>query len=529
MSSIPYLKRENGIATLMVDDKPFLCLGGEIHNSSSSSLEYMDSVVWPALRPLHMNTVIAPVYWELCEPVEGQYDFSLMEGLIDQCRRENVRLVILWFGLWKNGISQYVPGWVKRDSTRFFRIHDKFGKPLEVVSPFCKAGIAADKACYTRMLTRLREIDGEAHTVITIQVENEIGTLYSERDFGAPAQAAFEAQVPTRVAETFGVYGSWEQAFGQDAHEMLMAYTYASAVEEIASAGKAIYPLPLYVNCWLDQQPPVPGSYPTGGPVAKNIPMWKCAAPSVDCCGPDIYVEDFGGRCREFAQPGNPLFIPETSGSANATPNCLYAVGGFNTLCFAPFAIEDIMAPEVLAGDADYQLSSQLRSGMAMMRHPGTLPGQLLGRTYTLLQNMTELLLQARAEGRVHAWLQFHDQGTVIHLRKYDLEISYGSGLVHSFGAFNFSDASTPEGAPVAGGFIIEEDEDHFILVGVGSVAKFTPKLGEACVVGLVRKEEGKFTDGVWQRRRVLNGDEGYVCRMDYLPQALRVEMTQYV
>lgn len=527
MSSIPYLKRENGIATLMVDDKPFLCLGGEIHNSSSSSLEYMDDVVWPALRPLNMNTVIAPVYWELCEPEEGVYDFSLMEGLIQQCRRENIRLVILWFGLWKNGISQYVPGWVKRDSKRFFRIRDKFGKPLEVVSPFCKEGVAADKACYIRMMERLKEIDGETHTVITIQVENEIGTLYSERDFGPQAQAAFDAEVPSLVAETFGVSGTWEQAFGQDSHEMLMAYTYGRAVEEIASAGKAIYPLPLYVNCWLDQHPPVPGAYPTGGPIAKNIPMWKCAAPSIDFCAPDIYVEDFGKRCREFAVPGNPLFIPETSGAINATPNCLYAVGGFNTLCFAPFAIEDIMAPEVLASDPDYQLTSQLRPAM-MRRQQGTLSGQLLARTYTLLQNMTELLLKARAEGRVHAWLQFHDQGTVIHLQKYDLEISYGSGMVRSFGAFNFPDASIPEGAPIAGGFIIEEDADNFILVGVGSVAKFTPKLGEARVVGLVRKEEGKYVDGVWQRRRVLNGDEGYVCRMDYLPQVLRVELTKY-
>ena len=97
--SIPYIKKDDhGILTLYVDDKPFFCRSGEIHNSSASDPGFMDEKVWPALRGLHMNSVIAPVYWELLEPTEGNYDFSLVDTLVRRAREEGLRLIILWFG-----------------------------------------------------------------------------------------------------------------------------------------------------------------------------------------------------------------------------------------------------------------------------------------------------------------------------------------------------------------------------------------------------------------------------------------------
>lgn len=89
---------------------PYIAFAGEIHNSSSSSLTYMSEQVWPFLKGLHLNTVIIPVYWEKIESTKGEYDFSLVDGIIKQAREEKVRLVLLWFGLWKNGTSMYTPG-----------------------------------------------------------------------------------------------------------------------------------------------------------------------------------------------------------------------------------------------------------------------------------------------------------------------------------------------------------------------------------------------------------------------------------
>jgi len=45
-----------GQKQLFVDDKPFIMLSGELHNSSPSSVEYMRPI-WDKLAALHLNTV----------------------------------------------------------------------------------------------------------------------------------------------------------------------------------------------------------------------------------------------------------------------------------------------------------------------------------------------------------------------------------------------------------------------------------------------------------------------------------------
>src|SRR5678815_1144039 len=103
---IPRLVRNGTYTQLIVDDKPFLILGGELGNSSASSNEYMRPI-WPKLKQMNLNTVIAPVYWELMEPVESKFDFSLVDSLITNARLFNMKLVLLWFGTWKNSMSCY--------------------------------------------------------------------------------------------------------------------------------------------------------------------------------------------------------------------------------------------------------------------------------------------------------------------------------------------------------------------------------------------------------------------------------------
>ena len=133
MKELPRIEKTDGRWQLTVDGRPMLLFSGEIHNSSASSAEYMEECVWPYLRPLNMNAVIAPVYWQLIEPREGEFDFELLDALIDQARRESMRLALLWFGLWKNGESTYVPDWVKRDQRRFFWARDSYGRPIYTI------------------------------------------------------------------------------------------------------------------------------------------------------------------------------------------------------------------------------------------------------------------------------------------------------------------------------------------------------------------------------------------------------------
>ena len=82
---------------------------------------------------------------------------------------------------------------------------------------------------------------------------------------------------------------SWAKAFGPDADESFAAYSTAHYINEVAAAGKAEYPLPMYCNVWFaypvhaleNRDRPSPGQeYPSGGPQQANIPIWKAAAPS---------------------------------------------------------------------------------------------------------------------------------------------------------------------------------------------------------------------------------------------------------
>jgi len=104
----PRLVRQGTATQLTVQGKPMLVIGGELGNSSASSAAYM-APHWAKLRAMHLNTVLAPVSWELIEPREGAFDFSSVDSLIADARKHDLKLVFLWFGAWKNSMSTYVP------------------------------------------------------------------------------------------------------------------------------------------------------------------------------------------------------------------------------------------------------------------------------------------------------------------------------------------------------------------------------------------------------------------------------------
>ena len=91
MKPIPELRIVNGVKQLFVDGELFRARSGELHNSSSSTAVYMEKKVWPSLRPLGLNTVVLPVAWEMIEPEQGKFDFSLVDALLEQGKREGVR------------------------------------------------------------------------------------------------------------------------------------------------------------------------------------------------------------------------------------------------------------------------------------------------------------------------------------------------------------------------------------------------------------------------------------------------------
>lgn len=512
--SVSEIRKDNkGIPTLYVEDKPFFCYSGEVHNSSSSDLNYMKENIWPNLRELNMNSLIVPVYWEMIEEQEGIYDFSMVDGLIDQARSENMKLILLWFGLWKNSESMYVPGWMKKDTDTYYRVRKVNGDAINTISPLCSAAVEKDKAAFTELMKHLKEYDGETGTVIMIQVENEIGILGNARDYSTPAQKAFFASIPEEIAEEFELTGNWKEAFGDDAEEYFMAYYFAAAVERITEAGQKEYNLPCYVNAWLKQYPWIPGSYPSGGPVTDVHRIWKKVAPSLFTLAPDVYVPYCADVMDQYAYEGNPLFIPEIRKDAVAASYAMYAFTAKNAIGFSPFGIEEV------ALDPDKVDRPPMEVMIALNIDPSAFDirgsKECLSQVYGLLKEMEPLTMEYRGTDHMKSYVKHSttDFGTYFHFKEYDIQIGYSPKM---------------DGKPLAAGMILELSDNKFLIAGMESTVIFRAKEGENKNVDFIKMEEGTIVNGKWNPGRILNGDEKMAVKLGDRAKVYMIELFKY-
>jgi beta-galactosidase GanA len=511
----PHLAQVGQTTQLIVDGKPFLMLAGEVHNSSSSSLDYMKPE-WSQLAAMGLNTVLTPVSWELVEPTEGHFDFTLVDGLIQRAREQKLHIVFLWLAAWKNGMSGYPPVWVKQDTKRFSRVIQN-GNPTAILSPLSPALQQADSTAFAALMTHIRAIDGETHTVLMMQVENEVGVLDAARDQSDAANKAFAAPVPPELtgylashratlneelrtlwnASGAKTHGTWSEVFGDSARadEAFMAWNYARYVQAVAAAGKAAYPLPMYVNCWLGGADTPPGDYPSGGPQPRVLDIWKAAGSSLDLYGPDLYASDFEGWSKRYHRADNPLFIPETNAGTVGAANVFYALGEQAAIGFSAWAID-----AGLHGEPSQNTEAALKGRNE------------LAESYHALSPILPKLARAQNAGTVHGFLltqahpavDFVFHGITLHVSLDDL---FGNKADSGFG------------------LILEESPDTFLGVGKGFHVTFTPRNPSAPVVGIASIEEGRFDGQKWVPGRRLNGDEadqGNAWRFD--PHAIHTE-----
>lgn len=458
---IPHLERRGEATQLVVDGEPFLILGGELGNSEASSREAMRGH-WPKLEAMNLNTVLAPVYWELVEPEEGRFDFASVDWLIEDARAHDMRLVLLWFGTWKNSMSSYVPSWVKRDTARFPRTVGADGKPQEIVSARSREARDADARAFAALMRHLRAMDGEQRTVLMVQVENEVGFLPFAKEGGNGPDLA--------------------------ADERAMAGAYARFVEAVAAAGKAEYPLPLYVNGAQGRPGVAPGDYPSGGPLVHLAEEWRRGAPSIDFIAPDIYFPSFAVIADGYVASGNPLFIPEANRPSDPTlaANALRSIGALDAIGFSPFAIEG-------ASEAEAEHIAGL---------------------YAMLESIAPLILDAQAEGRIAGFgnpVSFEGEADL-------------SPMTATLGDAAFTvttiDPWTPRDAqnPVShGGLLIWLGGEDYLFAGQGATLTVEPADGRGRT-GFDRVEEGRYENGQWRPGRRLNGDQTHQGRHVRLP-----------
>jgi len=472
--TIPHLK--NG--QLIVDGQPHLMIAGELHNSSASSKEYMQSV-WPKLKSLNLNTVLATITWDQFEQEEGSYDYELIDYLIEESEKNDLKLVVIWFASWKNGESSYIPMWVKEDTKRFPRAITQEGKVMETLSVFSDNSRNADAKAFTALMQRIKEKD-ENNTVIMVQPENEVG-LFGAIDYRKEVLKKYEEdEVPKALMtylnknerdlkeEVSSVWkaagskkaGTWKEIFGDNpqSKEFFMAWHYAQYMDYVAASGRKVHDLPMFVNAWIVQKPEdLPGVYPNGGPVSRVMDIYKAAAPSIDIICPDIYLPNYKEIYAMYVREDNSLLVPESSLDA---ARAFYAFAEHDAICFSPFGIEDA------AGDILYSQS------------------------YAVLGELHNTITKYQGKGAmkgIHLTKDYQDETFEINGYEVTLKIQ---------------DPNKP-----AFGLLINTGDNEFLASGMNFKAWFKKDQGNKMVyIGKVT--EGRFENNEWVETRWLNGDE---------------------
>lgn len=526
---IPRLERHGRDVLLMVDERPFTMLAGEVHNSCSSSPRAFAAALDQAVS-LGMNSVLAPVTWELVEPQEDVFDFSSADAMLSLARERSLRLGLLWFGAWKNAQGYYAPGWVKRDLERFPRAQMVAGQNRMVLSDFHNMSYStfslfgaetreADARAFAALMAHLAEVDAQERTVLTVQVENECGEQGAAREHSPAADAAFAGQAPDDllralrasrdtlapdIAEALDAgaeAGTWEEVLGPAAEEVFTSYHMASYVEAVASAGKAAYPLPMTANCWLDKGHK-PGRFPTGGPVARVMEVWRHVAPTIEIVCPDVYVPYFCDVCDEYRKLGNPLYVPETAVQAYAAPREIWAVGHHHAMCFAPFGFEDMGKPF----DASAGVLFGADTSDPNLRTPQD-PAEYAATTRAVAQ-LLDLLPTPLEHATLDAVTSERPERNVLEL-----------------GDFRVT-ALFPEGVPGAVAAGLAADGSIY-LVASHAYLSFSSATEGLPHVDIIALEDGCAENGAWVRDRRLNGDEATILRYDE-PTLLRAELFAY-
>ncbi|QIK60873.1 DUF5597 domain-containing protein [Dysgonomonas sp. HDW5A] len=502
----PYLQKKGTATQLIVKDNPYLILGGELGNSTASSLEDMQWVC-EKLQKMKLNTMLVPAYWELIESEEGKYDYTLVDGIIELARKHDLKIVFLWFGVWKNSMSCYAPMWVKENYQKYPRAVTKSGQPLEILSAFSQNNLELDKRAFKHFMNHLAEVDKTQQTVIMVQVENEIGMIEDARDYSKEANKLFTSEVPKQLVDYlvknkqslrpqlldrwekngFKTKGTWTELFGEglETDEIFMAWNYGLFIQEVAQSGKNAYNLPMYLNAALNSRGRKPGAYPSAGPLAHLLDIWRASAPAIDFLAPDIYDPGFTDWCKQYHVNGNPLFIPEIRLAEENAARVFYAFGEHDTMGFSPFSIESVTNPE------EYPLT----------------------KSYKILRQILPLLSEKQGEGKTNGfWFDSEQKERTIERNGYTFTFKHDYTL-----GWN-PQAKDGNKWPETGALIIELSKNEYLVAGTGVVVTFgnTKKDGTQTGIGII--DEVEFNDGKMRPLRRMNGDQDHQGRHLRIP-----------
>lgn len=517
--------------------RPFLPVGLQAHNSSTGT-----NLIEKAIRAVKVyggNTLETPLYWYQIESEQDVYCMDSVKTIIDQAREAELRLVLLWFGTSKNGHPNYVPEYIKLDPKTYHLTIGPDGMPLPALSPHCRATLERDKKAFVKVMEFLKSYDEAEHTVIAVQIENEMGVAGTDRDYSAQAEEEYRKSLPEALRgielEDCGRElvsdpdaSDWKKQFGRHAHEAFFAWHHARFIGEIAEAGKRVYDLLLYTNVAVGENAYEEAGlcYNAGAAVGRVLDIWKAGAPALDILAPDIYNQnrrEYERICSRYARPDNPLFIPESpyAGEANAM-NAILAAAKYGAVGLCYFGAESGIDENGELNEGCYDTALTMKT----------------------LANMAPLLLKYRGTGKVHAIAEDEFE-TCLHLKleQYHVIVYY----LHSHPMYlgHMEDVKTERGkkkVSVRGrGILVQSGPHEFYLGGAGIALDFMKRphpQSEQCYRQLAARnngqlnfltvEEGHFEDGTWVIDRYRNGDETNFSQYVLEGKVIRIRLNPY-
>lgn len=499
---LPEIRKEGNKHTFYVDGQPYIVLGAQLWNSSAWP-EITDRF-WSQAQTLGCNTIEAPIYWQNIEPEPGKFNFRELEHLILSAREQNMKLILLWFGSYKNGRSQYAPPWVLENPEQYPRMKNSAGQEIYVLSAVSRTNLEADKRAFVEVMKFIKKIDEENRTVIMMQVENEPGSMWTDRDYSEAANRLYEKKVPADIVKELDkAQGTWPEVFGIEGPEAFNAYYIAGYIDEIAAAGREIYNLPMYANVWIRENAfQRPGEYPSGGPTSNMIDLWKAAAPNLDLLALDVYHGNpviFNELCDNYDRPDNALFIPEMGNGNNFARFQFYALGNYNAIGVAPYGIDPFHVDPHDSRDKE--------------KLDGRFDG--IAKNYHLLRKAIIPITQLQGSGRLFAIGEEEGMSEqLVKFGEYD--------VLFNFGFPTYKDRSERTGRALIG----QMAEDEFLLLGFDVKFRFRPSYGSAYnAAEFVLVEQGRYDGEKWVRERIWNGDALYHSTLPSEGAVLRIKL----
>jgi len=316
---------------------------------------------------------------------------------------------------------------------------------------------------------------------------------------------------------------NWTEVFGRDADEFFQVWHVATFIGKIAAAGKAIYPLPLYVNGSIRNplDPGWPPTYQVGGPNDNVFELWKAAAPAVDILSPDIYIRDSEAYLKVlelYSRPDNALFVPETIGFGAIT-RFFFSALGYGAIGYAPFGMDNVRVR--LKADGNPMSAEEMYGATAL--------------NYRLIKPMARQIAQWNLEGRIQTAVQMsvdpdaprgnsvdrvnYITDKTLHFEDWDADIAFGT---FQRLARTTSQPEEPDGRIL----VTELGNGQFLLAGYHCRVMFRPaKENKGRSWQYLVVEEGNYVDGAFKADRIRNGDQTDWGLVFAQPAALRVSL----